>query len=525
MTLMNLSKILDQYDKQLGSTSLGQLELLKGLPFYSDWSTETGKYTVSGSSFNHAIGLPEKNGQAFPLFDYEQLLYDTLQQHKHVWIKKATGLGVTEFMLRYMAWLCFNGGSADNKLIGSGSATSSANVQNNHVSGSQMCIVTGPRIELAITLIDRMKGLFRSLSEQTSDLFNGNVQRLDFTTKETVIELNGVHIEAYPSHYLDAMRGLKDVSFIYIDEADFFPPGQQQDARDVSERYIGKSNPWIVMVSTPNAPEGLFERIEKEPAASCLYHRLFLDYTYGLGRIYTEDEIQAAKASPSFEREYNLKYLGLIGNVFHTKDIEAAIEKGRNCPYMGNSYSQKSVGLDPGFGSSNFGVCITELVDGMINVVHAEEYQRPDFNAMINTTVRLLDQYNITFEGRSRIFVDGANPSFIRALKDRVDEDVNYEHQIAYYKKSYPSVYDLQFLQQNMFVIPVPFSKEHKKMLAHAKEMLEYRNGQVAIHPRHTKLLTSFRTAVENGEGMLDKDATSHDDLFDAFRLSLMFWH
>jgi hypothetical protein len=28
-----------------------------------------------------------------------------------------------------------------------------------------------------------------------------------------------------------------------IYEADFFPPGQQADARDVSERYIGKSHP------------------------------------------------------------------------------------------------------------------------------------------------------------------------------------------------------------------------------------------------------------------------------------------
>ena len=55
------------------------------------------------------------------------------------------------------------------------------------------------------------------------------------------------------------MRGLTDVSFIYLDEADFFPPGEQADARDVSERYIAKSNPWIVMVSTPNAMEGLFE--------------------------------------------------------------------------------------------------------------------------------------------------------------------------------------------------------------------------------------------------------------------------
>ncbi|MFL6361767.1 MAG: hypothetical protein ACJ72V_20830, partial [Nitrososphaeraceae archaeon] len=44
---------------------------------------------------------------------------------------------------------------------------------------------------------------------------------------------------------------------------------------------------------------------------------------------YTQEEIDKAKQSPSFEREYNLKYLGRIGNIFHTKDIEAAVEKGR----------------------------------------------------------------------------------------------------------------------------------------------------------------------------------------------------
>jgi hypothetical protein len=54
-----------------------------------------------------------------------------------------------------------------------------------------------------------------------------------------------------------------------------------------------------------------------------LYKRIFLDYTYGIGKIYTAEEIEKAKQSPSFEREYNLKYLGRIGNVFHTKDIEA----------------------------------------------------------------------------------------------------------------------------------------------------------------------------------------------------------
>ena len=55
--------------------------------------------------------------------------------------------------------------------------------------------------------------------------------------------------------------------------------------------------------------------------------------------------------------------------------------------------------------------------------------------------------------------------------------------------------------------------------------MLEYNNGAAAIHPRFNKLITALRTSVEKGEGMLGKEATSHDDLFDSFRLSLQFWH
>jgi hypothetical protein len=67
------------------------------------------------------------------------------------------------------------------------------------------------------------------------------------------------------------------------------------------------------------------------------------------------------------------------------------------------------------------------------------------------------------------------------------------------------------------------------EMLAHCKRVLEYgKSGEgigLSIHPSFTKLITALRTAVENGEGSLDKEATSHDDLFDAFRLALTFWH
>ncbi|MFZ0328079.1 MAG: hypothetical protein WBQ25_14500 [Nitrososphaeraceae archaeon] len=72
-----------------------------------------------------------------------------------------------------------------------------------------------------------------------------------------------------------------------------------------------------------------------------------------------------------------------------------------------------------------------------------------------------------------------------------------------------------------MFIIPVNFAQEHKKMLLHAKMLLEDKHGLVAINPKFDKLITSLRTAVEKGEGTLDKESTSYNDIFDAYRLAL----
>ena len=177
---------------------------LQNKPFWI-WNIQEHKQedirTDGDCCFNHIIGLPSKDTVDKPLYDYEKVIFNCLvtqddnsnsSNNKHLWIKKATGLGVSEFMLRFIAWLC---------------------LKDNALSGSQMCIVTGPRIDLAIALIDRMKRLFAS---------SKGIAATAFDTKETVIELNGVKIEAFPSHHLDAMRGLPNVSFILLDEADFF---------------------------------------------------------------------------------------------------------------------------------------------------------------------------------------------------------------------------------------------------------------------------------------------------------------
>ena len=494
MTFKDLKKKLSGH--QLSSEQTELTELLDEKPFWI-WDETAHRLedsrTYGYCCFNHIVGLPTKNKTENPLFDYEKKLFDALLisdcenplkhtfKHKHLWVKKATGLGVTEFVLRLIAWLC---------------------LKDNSFSNSQMCIVTGPNIEIAIKLIKRLKAIFEPKLG------------LVFHSKETVIELNGCTIEAYPSNHLDAYRALDNPKFIFIDEADFFRKGEQEDVRHVSERYIAKSDPYIVMVSTPNAPGGLFETIEREPENACIYKRVCLDYTYGLNRIYSQEEIDKAKASPSFEREYNLKYLGLIGNVFHTRDIDNTIAEYdiENKPI--NEYAVKSMGVDPGFGSSAFGIVVTRLVNGKIQIVYADEYQRPDYNEMLNKIFGLVTGYGI-----DHIYVDGSNPEIISNLKSGLGERSKPEQYGPLIDRARKHGWPLE---NYMKVIPVHFAREHRELLAHCKMLLE--KACLEIHPKFDKLRIALTTAVENGEGILDKESTSHDDVFDAFRLAMKYY-
>src|SRR5262245_42119312 len=193
----NKSKNLQNNSQYWSNNKLG---LLYQKPFWIWNKTEHLKLATESNQnccFNHIVGLPvnQKTGLQNPLFDYEKLLYDNLMidskdnktenfKDKHLWVKKATGLGVTELMLRFMAWLC---------------------VKDDSYRNSQMCIVTGPNIDIAIKLIKRLKGIFESKLG------------IIFANKETVLELNGCMIEAYPSNHLDSFRALDSPKFILLD--------------------------------------------------------------------------------------------------------------------------------------------------------------------------------------------------------------------------------------------------------------------------------------------------------------------
>ena len=165
----------------------------------------------------------------------------------------------------------------------------------------------------------------------------------------------------------------------------------------------------------------------------------------------------------------------------------------------------------------SFGVTVTQWLDDTVQIVHAEEYQRPDYVEMLNTVYSLMSKYSV-----DKVYIDGANPSFIKSLKIQIGEDAEYDKVIARYSSQ---GWGDEAALRDMKVVPVNFNKEHKAMLGHCKMILEQEPGKIAINlDKFDKLITSLRTAVDN-DGTLDKESTSYNDIFDAFRLALKFYH
>ena len=165
-----------------------------------------------------------------------------------------------------------------------------------------------------------------------------------------------------------------------------------------------------------------------------------MDFTYGLGKIYSNEEIEKAKKSPSFPREYQLQYQGLIGNVFSTKSIESC----QNIEYNPDNIIQdakKSIGLDPAWESSNFALVATQFVDGIIQVIYADEFPRLFFQAMIDKVRELKRKLgNVT-----NIYVDSANPEIIQTLKP----DFNEPHSDQYVKEK------VAFCRKNKLLVKI----------------------------------------------------------------------
>lgn len=113
------------------------------------------------------------------------------------------------------------------------------------------------------------------------------------------------------------------------------------------------------------------------------------------------------------------------------------------------------MGIDPVYGSSAFGIVVTAWADGLVKILFAEEYHRPDYNEMLSTVYGLMSKYDV-----DAVYVDGANPSFIKSLKLQIGEEADYDKVIARYRSQ-----GLGDATKDMRIVAVNFNSEHKAML------------------------------------------------------------
>jgi hypothetical protein len=336
------------------------------------------------------------------------------------------------------------------------------------------------------------------------ELFVKRFPNLILESKYTELMLKKTLVKAMPTRNIKDLRGYMDIAYLFIDEADHFQKSEQEELMPAITAYEEKSNGKTILASTPNRPGGLFQRIEQDKSSK--YTKLFLDYTYGLDKIYDRAFIEKKMLEPEFPREYGLLYLGRLGNLLSRKIIDDAISLGEQLSTKHippNPYCIHSLGVDPAFGSSAFGFCLTEHIPehDIIRVLYAEQFDNhPDPNDMIDRIFEIHRQYYNLW-----IFVDASARGFITSLKIAFGENINY-HSVD---EVHPG---------NNKVLPINFSKEHKTMISHLAQL--FNDHKVAVDPQFDKLVIALKTAVVN-EYTLDKESTSYDDIFDAARLSL----
>lgn len=103
-----------------GPISGNYLDVLVDKPFWI-WDKEKhdleNLITNGNCCFNHIVGLPTKNDKEYPLFDYEKLIFDAIENNQNIWVLKSRGIGLTTFVIRYLAWKILSGNQLDDKSI------------------------------------------------------------------------------------------------------------------------------------------------------------------------------------------------------------------------------------------------------------------------------------------------------------------------------------------------------------------------------------------------------------------------
>ena len=98
------------------------LDIFKDKPFWIWDQQEHNEQFIKGKTngqccFNHIIGKPVKNDKEYDIFPFQKLIFDSIEHNQNIWILKSRGIGITTFMIRYLAWKILSSSELDNKSI------------------------------------------------------------------------------------------------------------------------------------------------------------------------------------------------------------------------------------------------------------------------------------------------------------------------------------------------------------------------------------------------------------------------
>jgi hypothetical protein len=491
----------------------------KGKPLYIfDEHQNAMKDTDSKCCLLDILGRPQKNGVPSALFDYQahvahKILWPTTPNfsissftdpdmiskindntptdqnvNRSIAIAKSSGLGISYLCLLLGVYKCV----VDDKLR-----------------GTQFCLVVGPSQNLAVILLNRAKELLQQKLN------------LQFTTRETIMYLNGVRWEVFPSFNLDSMRSLVAPSYIYVSESSFVSNGRE--VLDICQRYVSKGNPIILWESTPNKVGDVMDILFNHPdtlESQSFGTKILLPWQVGQGTMYSDTLLQQQRMTVGWKREYCVEWSGITGSVFTPESIERA--STTDYDLNGIPQAPKALGVDSSTGGdSAFSFVLIQTANNKIQVLLTESYRKAeiDFTAMVNRIIEIMKQY----QNVRKVYIDAAiSTIWLQAKKALLERIDFYEHVKELQKWGYSE----QQIQNKIRIWPIAFNTHHRMLLANLKWIMDCDPAIMQINPDvHKPLIIALETAVAD-EFDLEKapgKSGSYLDEFDALRLACKF--
>jgi len=213
---------------------------------------------------------------------YQMEFFNKIQMKQQKFhINKSRQIGVTELILRVIAFHCFN-----------------------KYKGGKILIIAGTREKTASKIMARLKQLFRNIPQTVEE--SRLVQQLKLS--------NGTVIEAMPSNS-DAIRGDTKIKAIFVDEAAHFNLVDDSVVLDALQPIVFTNKADLFLVSTPNGMNGFFYNLSRQDNDYC---KLEYDYKMAINCIYSEKEIdeELKRNDIDVDQEYRCKFTSPKSAIF-----------------------------------------------------------------------------------------------------------------------------------------------------------------------------------------------------------------